>query len=538
VAEFSARRVAAIAAVAAAMVGGAVAAVVAMVASAGRQTTTASASAAGGLATAAVVRTTLHNTVQVGGSIGYTGAYTISTPSGSSAQEVLQAHQTVTQDRQTLAADQKTESDASTADGRTIAADQTNVGTASATLKSDTGAKTHDCTGKRASGTVCTQDEQKVSQDRIQLTQAQQQLAGATLTATLDHDQNAGKVGADQIKLRGDRATLASLQATAAPAGTTVTWLPQTGAIIGQDRPVYSVSNEPVPLLYGPVADYRAFHVGMSDGADVRQLAADLIALGDGAGLHPSDHYSTATATAVKRWQRTLGLPATGQILLGQVVFEPGPIRVTSVTASVGTSIGGGGGASTGGAGGGGGGGGTVLTATSAAPDVAVQLDVTDEYLVKRGDTVSVVLPNGTSTVPGRIQNVGNVAACPGGGGTGLGNATGGSTADQSQCASSGSGTSSSPTVTVTIRLQRTPPGAKLDQAPVNVNITSQTAKNVLAVPVNALLALQGGGYGVDVVTARGSRLVGVTTGLYSNTLVQVSGPGIAAGMRVQVPAS
>ena len=162
----------------------------------------------------------------------------------------------------------------------------------------------------------------------------------------------------------------------------------------------------------------------MSDGADVGELTRDLIALGDGAGLHPSEHYSTATATAVKRWQRTLGLPATGQILLGQVVFEPGPIRVTSVTASVGTSIGGGGGASTGGAGGGGGGGGTVLTATSAAPIVAVQLDVTDEYLVKRGDTVSVVLPNGTSTVPGRIQTVGNVATCPGGGGTGLGNAT------------------------------------------------------------------------------------------------------------------
>jgi Putative peptidoglycan binding domain len=530
--------VAAIAGVAATLVGGAVSAGVAMVASAGGQTATASASAAAGLATAAVVRTTLHNTVQVGGSIGYTGAYTISTPSGSSAQEVLQAQQTVTQDRQTLAADQKTESDASTADGRTIAADQTNAGAASATLKSDTSAKTHACAGQRASATVCTQDEQKVSQDRIQLTQAQQQLDSATSTATLDHDQNAGKVGADQTKLRADQATLSSLEATAVNTGTTFTWLPQTGAIIRQDRPVYSVSNEPVPLLYGPVAAYRAFYVGMSDGADVRQLTADLIAVGDGAGLRPSDHYSMATATAVKRWQRTLGLPATGQILLGQVVFEPGPIRVTSVTASVGTSIGGGGGASTGGAGGGGGGGGTVLTATSAAPIVAVQLDVTDEYLVKRGDIVSVVLPNGTSTVPGRIQTVGNVATCPGGGGTGLGNATSGSTADQSPCASSGSGSSSTPTVTVTIRLERTPSGAKLDQAPVNVSITSQTAKHVLAVPVNALLALQGGGYGLDVVTARGSRLVGVTTGLYSSTLVQVSGPGIAAGMRVQVPAS
>ena len=329
-------------------------------------------------------------------------------------------------------------------------------------------------------------------QDQTPLTQAEQQLAGARATATLDHDQNAGKVGADQTKLAGDQAILASLQATAVNAGTTFTWLPKAGAIIRQDQAVYSLSNEPVPLLYGPVAAYRAFYVGMSDGADVGELTQDLIALGDGAGLRPSDHYSTATAIAVKRWQWTLGLPVTGRILLGQVVFEPGPIRVTSVTASVGTSIGGGGGASGGAAGGGGGGGGsTVLMATSAAPIVVVQLDVTEEYLVKRGDTVSVVLPNGTSSVPGRIQTVGNVATCAGGGGTGQGNATGG-TADQSPCASSGSGTSTPPTVPVTIRLQRTPPGAKLDQAPVNVNITSQTAKNVLAVPVNALLAASG----------------------------------------------
>ena len=509
-----------------------------MVANAGGQTTTASASA-GGLATAAVVRTTLTNAVQVGGSIGYAGAYTISTPSGSSPQEILQAQQAVSEDRQTLSADERTASDASTADERTITTDKAAVTSASATLSADRAVKARDCADKKTSTPACTQAAQKAAQDTTPLTQAEQQLAGAQATAALDHDQNAGKVGADQTKLAGDQAILASLQATAVNAGTTFTRLPTAGAIIRQDQAVYSLSNEPVPLLYGPVAAYRAFYVGMSDGADVGELTQDLIALGDGAGLRPSDHYSTATAIAVKRWQRTLGLPVTGQILLGQVVFEPGPIRVASITASVGTSIGGGGGASSGGAGGGGGGGGsTVLMATSAAPLVVVQLDVTDEYLVKPGDTVSVVLPNGTSTVPGRIQTVGNVATCPGGGGTGQGNATAGGTADQSPCASSGSGTSTPPTVTVTIRLKRTPPGAKLDQAPVNVNITSETAENVLAVPVTALLAVQGGGYGVDVVTAHSSHLVGVTTGLYSNTLVQVSAPGIAAGMRVQVPAS
>ena len=85
------------------------------------------------------------------------------------------------------------------------------------------------------------------------------------------------------------------------------------------------------------------FYVGMSDGADVGQLTHDLIALGYGAGLTQSNHYSSATAAAVERWQTALGLPATGGILLGQVVFEPGPIRVTSVTPSVGASAGGGG---------------------------------------------------------------------------------------------------------------------------------------------------------------------------------------------------
>jgi hypothetical protein len=77
-----------------------------------------------------------------------------------------------------------------------------------------------------------------------------------------------------------------------------------------------------------------------------------------------------------------------------------------------------------------------------------------------------------------------------------------------------------------------------LDQAPVNVNITTQTADNVLAAPVNALLALQDGGYGVDVVTGRTSHLAGVTTGLYSGTLVQISGSGITAGTTVEVPSS
>jgi len=300
--------------------------------------------------------------------------------------------------------------------------------------------------------------------------------------------------------------------------GGVYTWLPQPGQVIKQDQPLYAVSNQPVPLLYGTIPAYRSFKAGMSDGPDVGQLTRGLIALGYGAGLTQSDNYSAATVAAVDRWQRALGLQATGEIPLGGVVFEPGPIRVSSVAPSPGGPAQGAGS--------------TVLTATSPTPVVTVDLNVNQEYLVKAGDAVTVVLPDGTTTVGGRIETVGTVATCPGGGGTGAG--AGGS----SPCESSGSGTASTPTVTVTITLDSTPAGATLDQAPVNVNITTQTAGHVLAVPVNALLALQGGGYGVDVVTGKTSHLTGVTAGLYSGTLVQVSGSGITAGTRVEVPSS
>ena len=496
-------------------------------------------SAGGPVTTATVVRTTLINTVQVGGSIGYTGSYTIAAPSGTSASVIAQDRQAVAEDEQALSADEQAESDASATGDQAVTAAEANVGTDQAALAADQAAETKACAGSGASSSACTSDEQKVSADQATLTQARQQLAAAQAAAKTDDDQAQAKVGADQVKLRGDQATLSSDQATAVNPGTTYTWLPQVGHVIRQDQRAYAVSGEPVPLLYGSIPAYRAFYVGMPAGGDVGELTRDLIALGYGDGLAQSDHYSPATAAAVQRWQKARGLPVTGEILLGGVVFEPGPIRVTSVTPSVGASVGGGGGA---GSSGGLAGGGTVLTATGTTPVVTVDLGVSQEYLVKPGDAVSVVLPDGTTTVGGHVETVGTVATCPGGSGTGTGSGGSGS-AGQSPCSAAGSnggaGSDSSPTVTVAISLDATPPGASLDQAPVNVNITTQTVSNVLAVPVSALLALQGGGFGVDVLTGSGGvRLIGVTTGLYSNTLVQVSGPGIRAGTRVEVSSS
>jgi hypothetical protein len=484
----------------------------------------------GPVATMAVVRTSIISTVQEGGSIGYAGSYTIAAPAGTSASQVAQAQQAVTTDQQALSADERAASDTSASASQQVAAAQTDVSTDQSTLAADQASERKACAGAGASSSACSSDAQKVGQDQIHLTQAQQQLAAAQDSAKSDDDQAQAKVAADEVRLQGDQATLASDQASALNPGTTYTWLPQPGQVIKQDQTVYSVDGEPVPLLYGSTPAYRAFYTGMSAGADVGELTHDLIALGYGDALARSNTYSPATAAAVERWQRALGLPATGEILLGEVVFEPGPIRVTSVTPTVGASVGGSGG-------------GTVLTATGTTPVVTVDLDVTQDYLVKPGDAVSVVLPDGITTVAGQVESVGSVASCPGGGstGTGTGSSSSGS-GGQSPCASTGSsgsaGSNSSPTVTVIITLDATPQQATLDQAPVNVNITEQRAVNVLAVPVNALLALASGGYAVQVVTGDTSHLVAVTTGLYSSTLVQVSGPGVRAGLRVEVPSS
>jgi Putative peptidoglycan binding domain len=478
-----------------------------------------------------VARQDLSSQTQVPATIGYVGTYSIAAPSGSSPQDVAQAQLTVTADQQTLSADEQTESDKVTADDQAIAAAQSDLSTDQSTLSSDEVSESEDCAGSGASGTACSSATQKVTQDQTQMTQAQQQLTTAQSTATLDHDQNQAKVQADQTKLVGDQDTLASLQATEVNPGTAYTSLPQVGDVIKEDQPLYSVSDEPVPLLYGSTPVYRAFSVGMSDGVDVGELTADLIALGYGAGLTQSNHYSAATATAVEGWQSALGLPVTGQILLGAVVFEPGPIRVTSVTPSLGQSVGGGGGDGGASAGGGGssGGGGTVLSATSTTRQVSIALDASDQSEVAVGDKVSITLPN-NETTPGVISSVGTVATTSSSSGSGA--------SGSSSTGNSGSG-SSSPTIAVLVTPADPAATGDWDEASVNVTITTASVTNALVVPVAALRAQPGGGYTVEVVNTDGvHRLVTVTPGLFDDAagLVQVTGTTLTPGQRVVVP--
>jgi multidrug efflux pump subunit AcrA (membrane-fusion protein) len=89
--------------------------------------------------------------------------------------------------------------------------------------------------------------------------------------------------------------------------------------------------------------------------------------------------------------------------------------------------------------------------------------------------------------------------------------------------------------VTVDVALTRPKAAGGLDQAPVQVSITTAQARNVLAVPVTALLATTSG-YQVQVAGPAGHyRFVPVSLGLFDNAagLVQVTGPGLQAGQKV-----
>ena len=487
------------------------------------------ASSSNGTGIYTVIREDLSSQTEVSATLGYTGATDIAVPAGASSQAVAQAQESVSQDQETLLADEQTDSDTTSADGGQVATAQAQVGAAQSTLSSDQSAAMEVCGGSGTSTTACSSATAKIGQDQTQLSAAQEQLQSAQAAATLGHDQAQAKVQSDATKLQYDQAALALVQATAINSGTTFTWLPKVGDIISEDQRVCSIDNEDVPLVYGSIPAYRAFSVGMSDGADVGELTQDLIALGFGAGLTQGNHYSPATAAAVERWQGALGLPKTGEVLLGQVVFEPGPIRVTSVVPSLGQSVGGGGGGGGAGGGGasGGGGGSSVLTATSITRQVSIALDASDQSEVAVGDKVSITLPD-DKTTPGVVSSVGTVATSSSGNAGNTGSSSGG-----------GSSGSSSPTITVLVDPTNPDATGTWDQAAVDVTITTGVAKNALVVPVDALLAQSGGSYAVEVVGSNGvHRLVAVDLGLFDDAagLVQITGSTLTTGQRVVVP--
>ena len=274
--------------------------------------------------------------------------------------------------------------------------------------------------------------------------------------------------------------------------GGTVTWLPDTGAVVQRGQALYRVDDKPVLLLYGALPAYRELRSG-SEGADVRQLETELRALGY-TGFTVDDEYTSATADAVEDWQDDLGLRETGTVTTSQIAYAAGPVRIDSHSAETGAVVQPG----------------TELFKITGTTLVAtVKLDMDAQRLARKGATVRVTMPDG-KVVPGKITAVETVVE-------------------------SGQGDEEDTTrLAVTIGFGAVPRG--WDAASVTVDFTASERKGVLTVPVSALLALAEGGYGLQLVEGGSTRIIAVRTGLFADGKVEVSGTGLTAGMRVGMP--
>jgi multidrug efflux pump subunit AcrA (membrane-fusion protein) len=170
------------------------------------------------------------------------------------------------------------------------------------------------------------------------------------------------------------------------------------------------------------------------------------------------------------------------------------------------------------------------LVTTSTDSVVTVQLDASRQTEAVVGERVYVTLPS-HAVAPGVITGVGRVAQ------TSSQSSDGSSSGGQANGGNStgGAGGAPSATIPVTIALRHASRLGPLDQAPVTVAFALTTTHNALSIPVSALLATAGGGYAVDVVESTGAvSRVPVTPGSFAGGFVQISGPGIAAGMQVR----
>ncbi|MFJ9518488.1 efflux RND transporter periplasmic adaptor subunit [Kitasatospora sp. NPDC101801] len=294
----------------------------------------------------------------------------------------------------------------------------------------------------------------------------------------------------DQVRLAG-RADFGPAQPLAARSAGTVTALAAPGTVLDRGDAAYRVDDQPVVVLLGALPAYRALADGVS-GPDVRQFEENLRALGYG-GFKVDTVFDKSTATALKKWQKALGLPESGTLDLGRVVYVAAPVRVAEHKQRVGDA------AAPGTA---------VLTTTGTARSVTVTLEDRQVALVKVGTKVRLQAPGGTP-LEGTVTATGPADTADGD----TGQKGGGRTR-----------------VTVTPADQAGLGGGDA----VEVTVVRGEKKDALTVPIVALLAV-GDGYGVEVFGPGGRHVVPVQVGMFAQGRAEVSGPGLAEGTRVGV---
>jgi hypothetical protein len=272
----------------------------------------------------------------------------------------------------------------------------------------------------------------------------------------------------------------------------------------------------------------RNLSTASTRGVDIKLLESMLVAgkFAPNNDVVVDDTFDTATAKAVQFWWYTLGIPSDAAHLTvpaGSFVVVPGGLfagspLIADGSAPAGDSV--------------------VLSLTTAAREVTTSAPIGDATFAM-GATIEVDFPDGTIS-QGTVVKVGTVAT------------------------TSSNTPGATPAVPITLHVADIPKSVDtFVQIPVTLRAVSQQAKHAFVVPVSALVALAEGGYALEVVTDAGgnavvvsappdtsagattttldptttpTRLIGVTTGIFANGFVSVTGKGLEAGLRVVVP--
>ncbi|MCW2924770.1 MAG: hypothetical protein JWM98_2174 [Thermoleophilia bacterium] len=347
-------------------------------------------------------------------------------------------------------------------------------------------------------------------------------LAGAGLAASGSDDTRSGATAiptSTAVVERGDLADAVSAtgtlaygaQADGSPpvainnASGTFTALPHPGEEIPCGGVLYRVDDRPILLVCGTVPVYRALATGAA-GRDVRQLNRNLhrLRLDRAAGVRIDERSATftlGTRRALERLQRARGLAATGRLTAATSVVLPGAARIAQVSATLG-------GPARPGT--------PIATATTTQLVVRVSLESTQRGDVRVGARTRVTLPD-NSVATGKVVRIGTVASAPDG--------QADAPADTS--------------VPAFVALDDAAASKGFDAGPVQVEIAATGVKDVLSVPVAAVVGKSGGGYGVELVRRGGERtLVAVQLGQFDTAAgrVQVAG-NLDEGDHVVVPA-
>jgi peptidoglycan hydrolase-like protein with peptidoglycan-binding domain len=281
----------------------------------------------------------------------------------------------------------------------------------------------------------------------------------------------------------------------------TYTKLPDEGDKVDCGDVFYRVDDDPVLLLCGTVPAYRDLDIG-DEGNDVRQLNLNLHELGydADADIDPEDNgFTWRTEEALKKLQDDKGFDTTGALDIDDAVFLPRSVRISKVTGELGGFARPGG---------------QVAQATSDTLEVQVDLEASQQGVVRKGDRAQITLPGNTS-VKGKVDRLGKVAR------------TAGKDDDVGDA-----------TIPAYISLQEPKKARELDKAPVQVEVTTKGVESALSVPVTALVGKSGGGFAVEVVRDGGQReLVAVELGLFDTAdgRVEVEG-ALDEGDQVVVP--